>query len=108
MNLNIFEAFELFFNNLFNKLAPKTFSVAVSAWTASQDPDFPFKAEITASGVTAADSADVRFDKASIKLAGAAGVITGETAAEKITLLAEKTPTAALSGVYIITKGAAE
>lgn len=108
MDLNIFEAFELFFNNLFNKLAPKTFFVAVSAWTASEDPDFPFKAEIAAPKVTEADSADVRFDKASIKLAGAAGVITGETAEGKITLFAEKTPTEALSGVYIITKGAAE
>ena len=87
---------------------PTDFSVPVSAWMASEDPDFPFAAEITASGVTAADSADVRFDKASIKFAGAAGVFTGETAAGKITLLAEKTPTAVLSGVYICAKGAAE
>lgn len=108
MGLNFIEALELFVNNLFNKFAPKSFSVAVSAWSASSDTGFPFKAEIAAPGVTSADSADVRFDKASIKSAGAAGVITGETAAGKIMLFAEKTPTEALSGVYIITKGAAE
>lgn len=106
MDLNFIEAIKRFFQNLLNKFAPKTFSVPVSAWAASSDAEFPFTAEIAVSGITAADSADVRFDKFSIKAAGAAGVITGETAAGKIILLAEKAPTAALSGVYVITKGA--
>ncbi len=106
MELNFIEAIGRFFQNLLNKFAPKTFSVPVSAWTASSDADFPITAEIAVSGITASDSADVRFDKASIKAAGAAGVITGETAAGKIVLFAEKTPTIALSGVYVISKGA--
>lgn len=86
--------------------APTAFSVTVSTWSASSDIEFPFKADITVSGITATDSVDVRFNKASIKLASTAGVITGETTAGKITLLAEKKPEATLSGVYIITKGA--
>lgn len=108
MDLNFNEALGRFFQNLLNKFAPKTFSVPVSAWAASSDTEFPFTADIAVSDITAADSADVRFDKASIKAAGAAGVITGETAAGKIILLADKTPTMALSGVYTIAKGAVE
>ncbi len=99
-------ALERFKNNARKNVAPKTFSVPASAWTASSDTDFAFKAEIVVSGITAADSADVRFDNVSIKAAGAAGVITGETAAGKITLFAEKAPTIVLSGVYVISKGA--
>lgn len=87
---------------------PKNFSVPISAWTASGDPDFPFTAEIADSTVTTNDLARVDFDKESIKAASAAVIITGATIEGKITLLAEKSPTAALSGVYTITKGAAK
>lgn len=105
---NFIEALGRFLQNLQNKLAPKNFSVPVSAWTASEDPDFPFTAEIADSTVTANDLARVDFDKASIRAASAAVVITGATIEGKITLLAEKAPTAVLSGVYRIIKGGVE
>lgn len=108
IEFNFIEALGSFLKNLQNKLASKDFSVPASAWTASEDPDFPFTAEISAAGVTVSDSAEVKFNKSTIKAAMTAVVITGETSEGKIALLAEKAPTAALSGVYRIIKGGVE
>lgn len=110
MQYNFNEALERFSHNLRNKLAAKGFSVPVSAWTASEDPDFPFTAEIVDEAVTADHIAHFVFDRASILAAMEAVIITGETSAGKITLLAVNAPTVDLSGAYKITtrKGAAE
>lgn len=108
MDLNFIQALAVFHQNQRRESSPKSFSVPVSAWVSSSDTNFPFVAEISASGIVASDSADIRFDKASIKAASEAGVLTGETSTEKIKLLSEKQPAAALSGIYIITKGAVE
>lgn len=87
---------------------PIAFSVPVDAWSESENPIFPFFAEIADNSVTAADLPRVDFDKASILAAAEAGVIICETTAGKITLFAEKTPITTLSGVYTITKGGVE
>lgn len=105
MDLNFIEAMKVFRDNQRSESAPTSFSVPVSAWTASSNGDFPFTADISADGITASDSAEIRFDKSSIKAANTAGVVTGETKAGKISLLSEKMPALALSGVFIITKG---
>lgn len=104
------EALGRFLQNLQNKLASKDFSVPANAWTASEDPDFPFTAEIVDEAVTADHIAHFVFDKASILAAMEAVIITGDTSEGKITLLAKEAPTAELSGAYTITrrKGATE
>lgn len=89
---------------------PINFSIPVSAWTASEDPKFPFVAEISDEAVTADHIAHFDFDKASILEAMTAVVITGDTSEGKITLFAKEAPTVDLSGAYTITrrKGATE
>ena len=88
--------------------APKSFSVAVNSWTAlsTAKGDYKFSAAIAATGVTAADSADVRFGIDSIATCIAAEVApAAETSANKITVYAKTKPTAAVSGVYTVQKG---
>lgn len=88
--------------------APQSFSIAANAWTAlsTAKGDYKFSAAITAAGITAADSADVRFGIDSITACIAAEVApAAETSANKITVYAKTKPTAAVSGVYTVQKG---
>lgn len=88
--------------------APKSFSIAANSWTTltTAKGDYKYSAAITATGITAADSADVRFGIDSIATCVAAEVApAAETSANKITVYAKTKPTAAVSGVYTVQKG---
>lgn len=88
--------------------APKSFSIATNSWTTltTAKGDYKYSAAITATGITAADSADVRFGIDSVATCVAAEVApAAETSANKITVYAKTKPTAAVSGVYTVQKG---
>lgn len=93
-------------DDLRSAFTPKSFTLAVSAWVSSGRSDFPFSATIANSEIAAADYVDVAFNVDSINIAATAGIVSGETSAGQIKLFAKKAPTATVSGVYTITKGA--
>lgn len=95
-------------DNINNKNAPQNFSVLTSDWR-TLDISFAgcgYKAEIVASGVTAADYPDIYFDETSIAPATSAEIIAA-TDTDKVILYAKNIPISTLSGAFFIRKGAA-
>lgn len=90
-------------------IAAKSFSISTADWqTLSADlNDCKYYAEIAVSGLTANDHARVDFAFDSISACEAAGVYpAGATADGKIIIYAKAIPSAAVSGVYTVQKGA--
>ena len=92
------------------RTTPKPFTIAASAWQkdTAETSEFVYYVDIAVSGLTANDYAEVNFDRTSQSIATEANICSsGETMAGKIRIYAENIPTDALSGEYLITKGAA-
>lgn len=92
------------------RTTPKPFTIAANAWqkNTAEPSEFVYYVDIAVSGLTANDYAEVNFDRASQSIATEANICSsGETMAGKIRIYAENIPTDALSGEYLITKGAA-
>lgn len=85
------------------------FTIAKSAWTKSnsETSEFVYYADIAVSGLTVYDYAEVNFTRASQSVISEANICpSGDTMAGKIRLFAEEIPTEAISGEYLVTKGA--
>ena len=96
-------------NNYVPRMTPQTFTIATSAWTknSAETSEFVYYADITVSGLTANDYAEVNFDRASQSAVVAANLCAaGDTLSGKIRLYAENAPESSIGGQYIITKGA--
>lgn len=91
------------------KSAPTAFTLATSAWNenSSETSEFVYYADITVSGLTANDYAEVNFNRASQSIIAEANLCSsGETMSGKIRIYAENVPSSSISGEYIVTKGA--
>ncbi len=96
-------------NNYVPRTKPTAFSISTSEWTKnnSETSEFIYYADITVSGLTSNDYAEINFNRASQNIIVEANICaSGETLSGKIRLFAEKIPTAVISGEYVITKGA--
>lgn len=88
---------------------PVAFTLAASAWSALGTPraGCNYAADIIDSSVSAKDSVRVDFDENSIEKCAAAKVSAAVTTYDgKMTLFAKNPLTSAVSGFYIVTKGA--
>lgn len=86
----------------------ESFSIEEDAWEELEEArgDYAYSASIEAENITAADSADVRFDIDSLAACAEAQIApAGETGDGEIIIYAKAAPTAAVSGVYIVQKG---
>ena len=99
-------------NNIENNYVPRTtptaFSISTNAWTVnnSETSEFIYYADITVSGLTSNDYAEINFNRASQSIIVKDNLCaSGETLSGKIRLFAEKIPTENISGEYMITKG---
>ena len=91
----------------FQKFLPRpqdvNFSIPVSDWTLDNEK---YYADINISGLTANDTAEIYFDKASETVIANADLSEfGETLSGKIRLFAENIPADSVSGIASITKG---
>lgn len=86
--------------------APISFSISTSTWSSVSQNGYSFRASITNAAITANDSADVRFDLASIAACQTAQVAPAcITYSGGIYIYAKTKPTSTVSGVYLIEKG---
>ena len=95
--------------NYIPRITAIAFNIPVSSWAKnnSETSEFVYYADITASGLTSNDYAEINFSRASQSIVSEANLCaSGETLSGKIRLYAEKIPAANISGEYIITKGA--
>lgn len=82
-------------------------TLPVSGWGSDSTADYPRYYDITVSGVTARDRANVDIAPAALGTAAACGLCpTCETLAGKIRLRARTVPAAAIAAEYWIEKGA--
>lgn len=85
------------------------FNIATTDWQVDEDEtsEYTNRAIISVSGVTANDYAELNFDRDCLSVASAANIsATGETVNGYIHIFAENVPESALSGQYVIFKGA--
>ena len=91
------------------RATPTSFSIPISAWHKdnSETSEFVYYADITVSGLTVNDYAEVNFTRGSQSIATEANICSsGETMAGKIRIYAENIPEDTISGEYLVTKGA--
>lgn len=80
-------------------------SVPASGWKTDSNTKFPYYYDLSISGITAADRVDMNVSLASTDIASACGLCPlSEALAGKVRLRAKKSPTAAISAEYWITK----
>lgn len=86
---------------------PTAFTLATSAWSANSTySDYGYRASISISGLTTADSVNIYFDGLSYTVANDSGVAGfTETAAEVVYIYATEKPASNLTGNYVVTKG---
>lgn len=85
------------------------FNIATTDWQndADETSEFANVANISVSGLTADDYAEITFDRDCLAAVSDANVCaSGETATGCIKIFAENVPESALSGQYVIFKGA--
>lgn len=90
-----------------NALTPISFSVAVSAWVSNTSgcPGCNYAANITVSGITVNDSADIIFNPGSMQTCKTANISPAATTnTNVITIFAVNKPTAVVSGSIVIFK----
>lgn len=89
---------------------PTAFTIAANAWqeNSSETSEFVYYADITVSGLTVNDYAEVNFNRTSQNIIATANICpSGDTMSGKIRIYAKNIPTDSISGQYIITKGMA-
>lgn len=87
---------------------PTSFTLAANSWTndTTETSDYTYYANISATGVTANDYAEINFSRGSLSIIEDAELCpSGETAANVIKLYAKSAPTSTISGQYVIFKG---
>ena len=87
---------------------PTSFTIATNAWTnnSSESSEYKYYADISVSGLTTSDYAEVNFNRTSLSaILGANMSASGETISGKIRIFAESAPTTSISGEYVILKG---
>ena len=93
-------------NNYLPRPQEVNFTIPVSDWTLDNEKYF---ADVNISGLTANDTAEIYFDKASESIIANADLSeVGETLSGKIRLYAENIPADSVSGTASITKAAQE
>lgn len=83
-----------------------TCSIPTSGWSSDSTAGYPYYYDLSVSGVTASDRADVPIAPASVSTAVKCGMCPfSETLSGKVRIRAAKIPTAAISAEYWIEKG---
>lgn len=88
---------------------PTAFTLATSAWVknSSETSEFIYYADITVSGLTANDYAEVNFTRTSQSVIANADLCpSGDTMSGRIRIYAKNVPATSVSGEYVVTKGA--
>ena len=89
-----------------NKLEAVSFTSPASGWASDRTAGYPYYYDLTVSGVTAADRADVAVTPAGFRTAADCGLCpSSETLEGKIRLRAVSIPAENISAVYWLEKG---
>lgn len=88
-------------------ISPTNFTITADAWTqnSGEISAFVYVANIPVIGLTSADYATVDFNRTSQAIVSEANICaSGETSADAIKIFAEKIPTSAIRGQFVIFK----
>ena len=93
-------------NDINSRTAHGVFSIAVNDWQTINDPDYGYCANISVSGLTADDYAEINFTRSSLSVVAEAELCpSGETVADAIHIYAKNIPSTSITGEIFIHRG---
>lgn len=89
-----------------SRTAHGVFSIAVNDWQTINDPDYGYCANISVSGLTTDDYAEINFTRSSLSVVAEAELCpSGETVADAIHIYAKNIPSTSITGEIFIHRG---